>query len=180
MSAPVPEVEPGGNTNRSASLHIDIATEAGNWPDPASVEQMISRATSAAIAVAGLNYPPGAELSVLLTDDAGMRELNREWRSIDKPTNVLSFPGGDVEPGESAGQMLGDIILACETVQCEAIEQSKSFEDHFVHLVVHGFLHLFGYDHVNDTDATIMENREREALAELGIKDPYSEQQQTT
>ena len=114
-----------------------------------------------------------AELSIVLTDDAAQRELNRQWRGIDKPTNVLSFP--QIEPFEPVVGILGDIVLARETLEREAAELDKPFADHFTHLVVHGFLHILGYDHEEEGDAFDMEGLETRILASLGVPDPYDE-----
>ncbi len=113
-----------------------------------------------------------AELSIVLLDDAEQRELNRQWRQIDKPTNVLSFP--QIEPFSPVVGILGDITLARETLEREALELGKSFTDHYTHLVVHGFLHILGYDHIEDDEALVMEGLETQILATLGIDDPYN------
>jgi len=130
-----------------------------------------ARARQAARAAArGAGLRPGsagAELSLVLADDASVRRLNRKWRKRDRATNVLSFPGGDPV-------MLGDVILAFETVRREAAEQGKAIGDHLSHLVVHGVLHLLGHDHQNACDAEKMEGLERRVLAGLGIADPYA------
>src|SRR5271156_6337439 len=119
-----------------------------------------------------------AELAVMLTDDAGIRTLNSNWRGIDKPTNVLSFPAlpptGAGGP-DDAPRMLGDIAIAYETTRREADDEQKPFDHHLSHLAVHGFLHLIGYDHENDADAEAMEALEQEILAQLGIPDPYQD-----
>ena len=119
-----------------------------------------------------------AELAIMLTDDGGIRTLNRNWRGIDKATNVLSFPAlqptGDTGP-DDAPRMLGDIAIAYETTRREADEEHKLFDHHLSHLAVHGFLHLIGYDHENDAEAEAMEGLEREILAQLGIPDPYAD-----
>ncbi len=115
-----------------------------------------------------------AEVSILLTDDAEQRRLNQAWRNIDKPTNVLSFP--QIEPFASVAGMLGDISLARETLEREAAEQGVTFEAHFTHLVVHGFLHLLGYDHIDEEEALAMEGLETQILATLGIADPYADE----
>jgi len=116
-----------------------------------------------------------ASLDILLTDDAEQRRLNRTWRGEDVPTNVLAFPGSDfggaLPPG--APLLLGDVVLAFETVAREATEQNKPFTDHLRHLVVHGVLHLLGFDHQNDADASAMEMQEIEILTRLGVPDPY-------
>ena len=113
-----------------------------------------------------------AELSIVLMDDAEQRALNNQWRGIDKPTNVLSFP--QVEPFSPVAGLLGDITLARETLVREAADLDKSFADHFTHLVVHGFLHILGYDHIQESDALVMEGLETQILATLGIPDPYN------
>jgi len=121
-----------------------------------------------------------AELAVMLTDDAGIRTLNSNWRGIDKPTNVLSFPAlqptGGREP-DDAPRLLGDIAVAFETTQREARDEQKPFGHHLSHLAVHGFLHLIGYDHETDHEAEAMENLEREILASLDIPDPYADRE---
>jgi probable rRNA maturation factor len=115
------------------------------------------------------------EVSLLFTDDAAIQAINAEWRGMDKPTNVLSFPAYPITPGEKPGPMLGDIILARETLEREAGEMGKPFQEHLTHLLVHGFLHLFGYDHIEDHDAEKMEGLESSILAHLGLSDPYAE-----
>jgi probable rRNA maturation factor len=114
-----------------------------------------------------------SELSIVLTDDAEQQQLNKQWRGIDKPTNVLSFP--QIEPFGEVRGILGDIVLAHETLVREAAELDKPLADHFTHLVVHGFLHILGYDHIDDGDALKMEGLETQILASLGIADPYQE-----
>ena len=107
-----------------------------------------------------------------MTDDAEQRQLNKEWRGIDKPTNVLSFP--QIEPFSPVVGILGDIVLARETLEREADEMGVTFTAHFTHLVVHGFLHILGYDHLTDAQALQMEGLETQILATLGIADPYN------
>jgi probable rRNA maturation factor len=114
-----------------------------------------------------------AELSIVLTDDAEQQQLNREWRGIDKPTNVLSFP--QIEPFGPVVGILGDIVLARETLEREAAELDKPLAEHFTHLVVHGFLHILGYDHLEEGEALQMESLETQILATMGISDPYHE-----
>lgn len=115
------------------------------------------------------------EISVTLSSDAAVRELNREWRGKDRPTNILSFPMTALRPGDRPGPLLGDLILARETLLREAREEGKPAADHFRHLLVHGILHLLGHDHETDADADRMEALEIEILAGLGIPDPYAE-----
>jgi probable rRNA maturation factor len=108
----------------------------------------------------------------LFTNDAAMRKLNAEWRGKDKPTNVLSFPA-------ARGPLLGDIALAAETVAREARLADKPLEDHIAHLIIHGFLHLLGYDHEVERQAEEMEALERSALSRMGIADPYAPARQS-
>ena len=120
------------------------------------------------------------ELALVLGNDADVRRLNRDYRGRDKPTNVLSFPGGGGGSVHVEGQSihLGDIILGYETVVREALEQKKPLAHHLLHLCVHGCLHLLGYDHIRDEDAEIMEDLERQILKTLGISDPYADMKQ--
>lgn len=131
------------------------------------------RAVKAAEAQLQENVPDG-ELNIALAGDEEVAALNTQWRGKPKPTNVLSFPSGHgivVPPGEP--RPLGDIILASGVVSGEADEQRKPLAEHFTHLVVHGFLHIMGYDHLNDEEADEMESLEAEILAKLGIANPY-------
>ena len=114
------------------------------------------------------------EVSVLLSSDRVVHDLNRDHLGRDKPTNVLSFPGQLEESGSGADILLGDVILAWETVRAEAEETGKAVRNHMSHLVVHGVLHLLGYDHESDADAEIMERLEVDSLAHLGMPDPYA------
>jgi probable rRNA maturation factor len=152
-------------------IELDIAIEAGDWSRLAGVEALAQKAAEAALAA---TYEAGEhfEASVMLTDDAQIRELNRTWRAKDKPTNVLSFPAPEM-PGATGPRHLGDIALAYETLVRESEEESKELAHHFAHLIVHGVLHLLGYDHEVEAEAEIMEALEVKALATLGIADPY-------
>ena len=165
------------NANSSAielpMVEIGLSVEAGEWPAEAELAALADRAVSAALAELGMTAGH-SELSVLFTDDAHIRGLNAEWRGKDKPTNVLSFPAFPIEPGDALPPMLGDIVLAAETVRAESTLESKPFDHHLTHLVVHGLLHLLGYDHETDDDAEEMEELERRILARLAIADPYA------
>lgn len=145
-----------------ASLEVDILASCPLWRGH---EEALSRALAAAAQSEG----KAGEVSLLLGDDLAITELNRDWRGKDRPTNVLSFPANGAPPN-----FLGDIALAAETIAQEAQFQGKSFENHAAHLVVHGFLHLLGYDHENEADAERMEAKERAILLSLGIDDPYA------
>lgn len=160
--------------------HADLpATEvlitADCWNSESSAENVIHRAIEVAAAMVDADTAD-AELAIMLTDDAGIRALNKNWRGIDKPTNVLSFPALQPEGArdDDMPRMLGDIAIAYETTRNEATTEHKPFEHHLSHLAVHGFLHLIGYDHEKDGEAEIMESLEREILAQLGIPDPYA------
>ncbi len=124
------------------------------------------------------NRPRGVtpEITVTLTHDAGIRTLNRDYRGKNKPTNVLSFPiWNKMQDIKAHGgpQPFGDIIIAFETIKREAVEQDKRLADHFTHMLVHGFLHLLGHDHIDDDEAEIMEALEIRILKKLGIANPY-------
>jgi probable rRNA maturation factor len=158
----------------AAALNVDVRVDSKNWKN-AAVKAIVRRAVVQAAAM--LSAPP-AELAVVLTDDAKMRALNRTWRGIDAPTNVLSFPAirsgvRHASKQNLSERHLGDIVLAYETVRREARHEHKSFADHLAHLAVHGFLHLLGYDHESDKDARKMEGVERAILRQLAIPDPY-------
>ena len=117
-----------------------------------------------------------SELTIRVVDEAEGRELNRTWRHKDYATNVLSFPA-DVPDGILDIPLLGDLVICAPVVEREAAEQGKPSQAHWAHLVIHGCLHLLGYDHIEDDEAEEMEALERELLAELGHPDPYAEQQ---
>jgi probable rRNA maturation factor len=164
-------------------MMLDIAIEAEpEWDSSARWAGLVRNAAEAAIAESA--FPQLArserpvELSVRLTDDEEVRALNNRWRGKDKPTNVLSFPqAGPEDLAQSDGigpeLLLGDLVLARGVCEREAIEKAVPLEDHAAHLVVHGTLHLLGYDHQDEHSAEDMESREVRALARLGIADPY-------
>jgi probable rRNA maturation factor len=164
-----------GTKLSSALPFTEVLVVADCWRTEPDAEAVIHRAIDAAAEFADADVGE-AELAVMLTDDSGIRTLNNNWRGIDKPTNVLSFPAlqptGAATP-DDAPRMLGDIAIAFETTRKEADDDQKPFDHHLSHLAVHGFLHLIGYDHEKDYDAEAMENLEREILAQLGIPDPY-------
>ncbi len=160
----------------SNTPETEVLVTADCWQSESGAEAVIHRAIEAAAAMVDAETFD-AELAIMLTNDDGIRTLNKSWRGIDKPTNVLSFPAlQPVGPrdDDDAPRMLGDIAIAYETTRAEADAEHKPFENHLSHLAVHGFLHLIGYDHEKDADAEIMEELERKILAQLGIPDPYA------
>jgi probable rRNA maturation factor len=164
-------------------IEIDIINE--GWGDDAAWEARVEEACLATLAATpyAKAFGPGTELSIKLTSDAEVHALNREWRDKDKPTNVLSFPQLEADELEELARgeasphpiLLGDIILARETCVREAAEKNVTTEAHATHLIVHGLLHLLGYDHMGDDEAQMMENVERQVMARLGLHDPYGE-----
>jgi len=155
-----------------APLSADILVTASCWEAQPDAEALVQRAIDAAARKAA-SSADGTEVAIVLTDDSGIRTLNRDWRGIDKPTNVLSFPAAPAPGPVAQPRMLGDIAIAYETTRREAGDEGKPFAHHLSHLAVHGFLHLIGYDHETDADAEVMENLERTILSDLGIPDPY-------
>ena len=153
-----------------------------DWDSRTDWESLADRAVRAAVAHsrhAGL-ADAACEVSVKFTSDEEVRGLNAAWRGKDKATNVLSFPMADENQLETA-HMLGDIVLAYGVCAAESADRDVAIEIHATHLVVHGMLHLLGYDHeTNDADAALMEQTEREALASIGIADPYEVTEATT
>ena len=158
-------------------LQLDGVVQAPNWPETVTQTSFLDRI---AAAIARKLVFEGREVAVVaFGDDAAVRDLNARYRGKDAPTNVLSFPsaGHVVGPdGEDETRPLGDIVLARETVMREAAEQAVDFSHHVTHLIVHGVLHLLGYDHGVDAEAEEMEALEVEILFELGIDNPYTEE----
>jgi probable rRNA maturation factor len=151
-------------------LDIAVIINDEAWPD--NLEARAEEAVLAALKLAKPKLKGAAELSIVLTNDQEQHALNKQWRGKDSSTNVLSFP--QIEPFGPVVGILGDITLARETLIREAEEQGTSFADHFTHLVVHGFLHILGYDHLDDAEALQMESLETQILATLGVEDPYA------
>ncbi|HXW30067.1 MAG TPA: rRNA maturation RNase YbeY [Xanthobacteraceae bacterium] len=154
--------------DRVAAPQLEVLVNSPLWAGAGAAQDLLCRA----LQEAARTLAPHAtgELCVVLTDDAAIRSLNRAWRGIDAPTNVLAFPA---KPSAPEMAHLGDIVIAYETTQAEAAAAAKPLGDHVAHLAVHGFLHLLGYDHQADEEATQMEQLERMLLARLGIGDPY-------
>jgi probable rRNA maturation factor len=150
---------------------IDFVVEGAHWADAPDVPGWAAAAIGEAILKSKVKLKPGVEVSILLTDDASIKKLNAQWRGKDQATNVLSFPA----PGAiDARSSLGDIAIAYETCDREAGAELKTFQAHVTHLIVHGFLHLIGFDHGTEAEAAKMESLERDILAALGISDPYA------
>lgn len=167
------------------STHPDILIQSERWhdilPDTENTVAHICATVFSQIE-ASHPLPEGTEISIVLADDAFIRTLNASYRSKDAPTNVLSFPAQELIPGkpfpitgEEMEITLGDVILALETIEREAVEQHKTFEAHVTHMLVHGILHLLGYDHMNDKEADAMESLEVTILHYLNITNPYEE-----
>jgi probable rRNA maturation factor len=151
------------------SLAIDIIVTSPCW-EQAALDELTQSTVRECVALSAAKLARDCELSVNFTDDATIRELNAQWRGIDTPTNVLSFE----TPGPLGKRLsLGDIVIARETVAREAEEQGKSFDAHLTHLIIHGFLHLIGYDHQTPREADAMEALERRIATSLGLSDPY-------
>lgn len=156
----------------STLLCVDISIETAPWATAfPNAEQLAKAAAEATWHNAG-NPETDAEVSIVLADDPMIRSLNDRYRGQDRATNVLSFPAEDSNATDEA-VLLGDVILAYDTIVLEAEEQSKPIENHFLHLCVHGILHLLGYDHEADAEALEMEAREVAVLETLGIGNPY-------
>ncbi|WP_372761475.1 rRNA maturation RNase YbeY [Pseudoalteromonas sp.] len=144
-------------------LDLQLACEFDNLPSEAQFLLWADKALS--------HYRDESELTIVISDEAQSQQLNNDYRGKNKPTNVLSFefeapPGIDIP-------LVGDLIICPAIVHAEAIEQEKSFHDHFAHMVIHGCLHLLGFDHIKSEEAFEMESIEKQLLAELNIADPY-------
>ena len=160
----------------SDSRTIRVTVDGASWERTVTgVAAYSQRVVCAALAAAAPRLTTRAEVSLLLTDDKTMRILNHEWRGIDRPTNVLAFPAQDDlwSPPADGPLILGDIVIAYETLHREALAEGKALNCHLAHLLVHGTLHLLGYDHVEPGETEAMERREVEILAMLGVANPY-------
>jgi probable rRNA maturation factor len=153
------------------TIIVDVEVVDPAWLAAGDVDILAQDAIAATLVEVGKRVHPDAEISVRLCDDDEIRALNLAWRNKDKATNVLSFPS----PAGDRGPLLGDIVVAFEYVSEEARDAGRSLRDHLAHMLVHGMLHLLGFDHENESEAEKMEALERRILAKLGIDDPYSE-----
>ena len=165
---------PGAFIGLTVALSIETeAWETAGLGDAAAIEAM---ATATFVAVAARLRLPEAlttEIALTLADDETVKAANAQWRGKDKPTNILSFPMAELAPGAAPGRLAGDLLVAFETVLREANEEEKPIPDHLRHLLVHGFLHLLGFDHIEDDEAETMEALEVDILAGFSIADPY-------
>lgn len=149
-------------------LTLDLRIAEPRWGDHRACEAFVRRVLSPAASRLSVS----GEAAILLTGDEEMHALNRRWRGLDKPTDVLSFPGGGAaEPGQA--RHLGDIAMAFGIASRDAAAMGRPFEAHMAHLLIHGFLHLLGYDHIEPDDAQVMEALEIDILAGLGWDNPY-------
>jgi probable rRNA maturation factor len=154
---------------RAPALEIDIQTASPLWAAQPRAEETVR---AALVAAASAQRVEG-EVSMLLTDDAAIRTLNRSWRQIDKPTNVLSFPAAKDATKHGDGAFVGDLVVAYETLARECADEDRDFLHHLAHLTVHGFLHLIGYDHQTDAQAEEMEGLESRIMQSMNMTDPY-------
>lgn len=163
----------GASGQADGGVTVDASVVAGDWPSPDTLAALAGTAVSVSLSRSGVQVAPAAEMAVVFTDDAAIRDLNRRFRDIDKPTNVLSFPAGPARAGVY-GPLLGDVVLAWETVDREAGDRKVQLKAHLTHLIVHGFLHLVGYDHETDAQAVVMEALETSIMEDIGMDDPYA------
>jgi len=154
---------------RTPPPHVDIHMQSPLWGAQPLAEQTVRDAIAEAAST--LSTADG-EVSIVLADDSTIAKLNRDWRGIDQPTNVLSFPASHPQAGDGT-RLFGDIIIAYETIERECEDENRVFLHHLAHLAVHGFLHLVGYDHQTDTQAEEMEGLESKIMARLKMPDPY-------
>ncbi len=159
--------KPAANTS-TFEVTADIQAQSPLWAAEPKAEQAVRDAIRAAAAVS----TSAGEVSILLTDDSAVRALNRAWRGLDKPTNVLSFPAPE-GPACGGARILGDIVIAYETLRRECEDEGRDFLHHLTHLTVHGFLHLVGYDHQTDAEADEMEGIESQIMTGMNLPDPW-------
>ena len=156
---------------RAPPPQIDIQTHSPLW----EAQPMAAQIVHDAVATAAFEISMiSGEVSIVLTDDSAIAKLNRDWRGVDKPTNVLSFPASGQKAGAGA-RLLGDIVIAYQTLERECENENRLFLHHLAHLAIHGFLHLSGYDHETDAQADEMEALETRIMSRLNMPDPYLE-----
>lgn len=163
--------------NDCPRIDLQIAVEVDSWIQDIDLrslcENIFYEAILFLISKKLKSFLDVVEISLVFTNSDGIKTLNAEYRGINNPTNVLSFPSFFALSQENLGPMLGDIVLAYEVIEKEANVLDKKFKDRLTHMILHGFLHLLGYNHVDDDDAFVMEGLEISILAKLGIDDPY-------
>jgi probable rRNA maturation factor len=178
-AVPLGRVGPAAHTGRKRyamrprrrpTIDIEIRVDCPLWNKQRNAKAVLQSAIGQASSAVALSR---AEVSIVLADDAAVRGLNRTWRHRDEPTNVLSFPAHPGTDNRAGPRFLGDIVLAYQTLAREASARHKTFAQHLAHLAVHGFLHLVGYDHETDAEATAMESLETMILARLDVPDPH-------
>lgn len=155
-------------------INADILIEAEGWPNENTLVNLVEATLAALLNEIDVALPAGAEAAFVFADDKKVHELNAQWRKKNQPTNVLSFAANDRLSPTDWSPLLGDVIVARETLEREAQEQAKDFIHHLTHMIAHGTLHLLGYDHVDEDEANIMEGLETKILARLNIADPYA------
>jgi len=166
----------GSEESSHKRIALDWIVQAGDWSVFEPLDEHFAQISAVLEHASGLDWPADkCEATIALSDDVSVHALNIKFRNIDKSTNVLSFPALNINSNITDTYFLGDVILASETILHEAEERNLQPAHHLVHLLIHGILHLIGYDHKNAADADIMEKLEIRLLAELGIRDPYTQ-----
>jgi probable rRNA maturation factor len=160
------------------TVSCDILIDDPRWTDRMDVETVVNSVVEKALQVTKVRLSHEAEASFTFADDRRIHELNAIWRQKDFPTNVLSFPATEGAALHTS-PLLGDVVLAYETIAREAIDEGKAFAHHAAHMIAHGFLHLIGFDHQDDAQADEMEGVESKVLSTLGIPDPWAPENTT-
>ena len=160
------------NTVQSGEPFVSIIVKSNNWPKKQELEKLAVNCINACKQAIAVDFATNTELGLTFANDSYLKELNLQWRNIDKPTNVLSFPIEET-PNKHFENLLGDIVISYETTVRESTQENIPFEHHLSHLIVHGILHLFHYGHESEEDATIMEALEAKILGSMNIPNPH-------